>query len=182
MRGDVGYDASVSNNKIIQSNLYPTIEGDDRPFDPALFVDLAPIVIMWGGNYYAQELPQSSGWLCWDKREGITRNTFADCELAWTNMDKPARVFHHLWNGLHKGSQHGERRTHPTEKPTALFEEIGKMYCPDGLWLDVFAGTGAQMVAAERVGATCYAMEVEPLYVATLIQRMADMGLRGERA
>lgn len=167
----------VGAGHIVQSNLYPVIEGDDRPFDPAFLMDLAPIVILWGGNYFTDKLPVSSCWICWDKREDITRNNFADGELAWTNMDKPMRIFHHLWNGLHKGSQHGERRTHPTEKPVALFAEIGKMFCPQGIWLDLFAGTGAQIVAAEQVGTTCYAMEWEPLYVATTIQRLVDLGL-----
>lgn len=171
---DVG---RVAPANIIQSNLYPVIEGDDTPFDPALFIDFAPIVIMWGANYYADKLPPKACWITWDKRENITRNNFADCELAWTNMDSPARIFYHLWNGLHKGSQNGERRTHPTEKPVALFEEIGKQYADKGLWIDLFAGTGAQIVAAERSGATCYAMEYEPLYVATILDRLERMGL-----
>lgn len=167
---------TVGGNKIIQSNLYPVIEGDDRPFDPAQFLSLAPIVIMWGANYFADRLPASSCWIVWDKREDITRNTFADCELAWCNLSKPARLFHHLWNGLHKGSQHGERRTHPTEKPVALFEEIGKMFCSGGVWLDVFAGTGAQVIAAERLpDVRCFAIEIEPIYVATILERWSVM-------
>ena len=166
---------------VIQSNTYPVIEGDDRPFDPARFVDGAPIVIMWGANYYADKLPSRACWIVWDKRENITRNDFADCELAWTNQDKPSRIFYHLWNGLHKGSQHGERRTHPTEKPVALFAEIGKMYADGKLWLDLFSGTGAQIVAAEQTSATCYAMEWEPLYVAVTLDRLQKMGLEPKR-
>jgi DNA modification methylase len=161
---------------IVQSNIYPVIEGDDTPFEPAFLLDLAPIIVLWGANYYADKLPTSSGWIVWDKRENITRNNFADCELAWTNQGKPARIFYHLWNGLHKGSQHGERRVHPTEKPVALFREIGELLAPRGLWLDLFAGSGAQLVAAHESGATCYALEYEPLYVATILQRMTDLG------
>ena len=178
MKGDTKAEPTVpvGSANIVQSNLYPVIQGDDRPFDPVAFLNLAPITIMWGANYYADKLPASSCWIVWDKREDITRNTFADCELAWTNQAKPARLFHHLWNGLHKGSQHGERRTHPTEKPTALFEEIGGMFCPSGVWLDVFAGTGAQIIAAERMpDVQCFAMEIEPLYVATILERWSVM-------
>lgn len=162
---------------IVQPNAYPVIEGDDRPFQPTHFLEHAPIIIMWGANYYAHDLPISSCWITWDKRENITRNDFADCELAWCNLDKPARVFHHLWNGLHKGSQHGQARTHPTEKPVALFVEIGKMFCDGGLWLDLFAGTGAQIVAAEQTGARCYASEIEPPYIATILDRLHRMGV-----
>lgn len=167
---------TVGSANIVQSNLYPVIQGDDRPFDPAAFLGLAPVTIMWGGNYFADKLPASSCWIVWDKREDITRNTFADCELAWCNLAKPARLFHHLWNGLHKGSQHGERRTHPTEKPVALFEEIGRMFCPQGVWLDLFAGTGAQLMAAERLpDVRCFANEIEPIYVATILERWSVM-------
>ena len=80
-------------------------------------------------------------------------------------------MFHHLWNGLHKGSQHDERRTHPTEKPVALFEEIGRLFCPDGLWIDPYAGTGAQVIAAERLAAVCYAAEIEPAYCDVAVRR-----------
>lgn len=171
----------VYGKAIIQSNLYPVIEGDDTPFDPTLFTAYAPVVVMWGANYYADRLPISSGWICWDKREDITRNNFADGELAWTNQQKPMRIFHHLWNGLHKGSQHGERRLHPTEKPVALFEEVGRLFADGGLWLDLFAGSGPQLVAAERTGATCYAAEIEVLYCATILERLSQMGLSVER-
>lgn len=169
-----------SKNQIIQSNSYPVIEGDDKPFEPGWLLDMAPVVILWGANYFADKLPAVSSWICWDKREGITRNTFADCELAWCSKGGPARVFHHLWNGLHKGSQHGERRLHPTEKPIALFEEIGREYATDGLWLDFYAGSGAQMVAAEKSGSRCYAAEIEPLYGATILERMSALGLKPE--
>jgi len=168
--------------KIIQSNVYRPIHGDDKPFDPAQFLGLAEVVVLWGANYFADKLPPSSCWVCWDKREAITRNTFADCELAWCSDDSPARIFHHLWNGIHKGSQHGERRTHPTEKPVDLFKAIGAEYAPKGTWADLFAGTCAQIIAAEQTGATCFASEIEPIYVAVALERMSEMDLKPKLA
>lgn len=162
---------------IVQPNLYPVMQNDDHPFDPHEFLDVAPIVVMWGANYYADRLPAKSGWIIWDKREGITRNHFADCELAWTNQDKPSRIFYHLWNGLHRGSQVGQARYHPTEKPIALFEEIGKLLADGGLWLDLFAGSGPQFIAAENTGATCYGAEIEILYAAMILERLSKIGL-----
>ena len=182
-RSSAGFDSQgrsvgrIGPANIIQSNIYPVIEGDDHPFDPVFLLDKAPLIVLWGANYYADKLPNSSCWIVWDKRENLARNNFADCEMAWTNQQKPARIFYHLWNGLHKGSQHGERRIHPTEKPVALFAEIGKEYADKKLWVDLFAGSGAQVVAAEQTGATCYALEYEPLYVACILQRLKDMGL-----
>ena len=162
---------------IAKSNLYPAIQGDDRAFDPRPLLTHAPIVVLWGANHYSDKLPVSSRWFCWDKREGITRNSFADCELAWCSESGAARVFHHLWNGLHKGSQHDEPRSHPTEKPIALFKEIGELLAPGGLWLDTYAGTGAQILAAEQSGATCYAAEIVPEYCAMALERASTRGL-----
>lgn len=172
---------SGSKAYVIETNQYAAIEGDDRPFDPAYLLGLAPKIVLWGANYFAHVLPISSGWIIWDKREGIVRNDFADCEMAWTNQQKPARIFYHLWNGLHKGSQHGQKRLHPTEKPIALFAEIGNLLAPGGLWLDLYAGSGAQLVAAEQTAATCYAIDIEPLYVATTLERLSLMGLSPEK-
>lgn len=72
-------------------------------------------MIFWGGNYYANELPASSCWLIWDKRgdSGI-ENTFADCEIAWTNMSGPSRIYRQLWNGMIREGEH-DKRFHPTQ-------------------------------------------------------------------
>jgi DNA modification methylase len=37
--------------------------------------------------------------------------------------------------------------------------------------LDVFLGSGTTLMAAERVGRTCYGIEIDPLYVDTAIRR-----------
>lgn len=166
-----------SRNAVLQSNIYPKIQGDDKPFDPTPLLNLAPHVVLWGANHYADKLPNSPGWIIWDKREAIVRNSFADCELAWTNAQRPARVFSHLWNGIHKASQHDERRSHPTEKPIDLFEYVGQDFAPGAVWLDLYGGSGAQLIAAERTGAICLMMEIEPLYVATTLERAKYHGI-----
>lgn len=54
--------------------------------------------IIFGGNYF--ELPPTKCWLVWDKLNGD--NDFADCELAWTNLDKAVRRIQWLWNGRYE--------------------------------------------------------------------------------
>ena len=66
--------------------------------------------IIFGGNYF--DLPPSSCWLVWDKQNGA--NDFADCELAWTNLQKAVRRIYWRWNGMiRKGN---DVREHPTQK------------------------------------------------------------------
>ena len=55
--------------------------------------------IVWGGNYFCNNLPESQGWIVWDKKhpEGVN---FADCELAWTSFNVATRIFRFMWNGM----------------------------------------------------------------------------------
>lgn len=65
---------------------------------------------------------------------------------------------------------------HSTQKPLECMarpirnHEFTEVYDP-------FLGSGTTMVAAEQLGRICYAMELEPKYVAVSLQRLADMGL-----
>lgn len=52
--------------------------GDDVPFDPAHLLKFGKIVL-WGANHYASKLPDSGGWLVWDKRRGIR----LCCDIQW---------------------------------------------------------------------------------------------------
>jgi len=61
-----------------------------------------PVIVLWGGNYFADQLPASRCWLVWDKEN---TGTLADAELAWTNLDKPTRLLRHQWSGLMKASE-----------------------------------------------------------------------------
>ena len=71
--------------------------------------------IIWGGNYFANMLPASRCWLVWWKNDGLPPLTFADCEIAWTSFDKPARVFNCRWSGNNRVSKE-PRVGHPTQK------------------------------------------------------------------
>ena len=44
--------------------------------------------VIWGGNMFSHLLPQARCWLVWYKKDGLPRNDFADCELAWTSFDR----------------------------------------------------------------------------------------------
>jgi len=130
--------------------------------------------VWWGGNYYANALPPSSCWLVWDKE---TTGNFADCELAWTNQKRAARLFRHQWNGMLRESERG-RRVHPTQKPVALAVWAFGLLGEEGdVILDPFCGSGMSIAAAEQTGRVVRAMEKSEDYVAVALERMADMGL-----
>ncbi|MGB9419054.1 MAG: site-specific DNA-methyltransferase [Acidobacteriaceae bacterium] len=61
---------------------------------------------------------------------------------------------------------------HPTPKPVALIADAIKDCTARGdLVLDPFLGSGTAVIAAERSGRRCYGLELDPLYVDTIIRR-----------
>lgn len=115
--------------------------------------------IVWGGNYFG--LPATKCFLVWDKK---TNGTFADCELAWSNIDKPVRKIEHLWNGFAR-SGNEERFDHPTQKPLGVIEWCINLAPKNTLTVaDPFMGSGTTGVACANMGKTFYGIEREPKY------------------
>jgi DNA modification methylase len=124
--------------------------------------------IIWGGNYFP--LPPSKCWLVWDKQN---TGDFADCELAWTNLDKAVRKITHLWNGMiRKG---GEERYHPTQKPLEVMAWCLSQ-APDGTKtiLDPFMGSGTTLRAAKDLGRKAIGIEIEEKYCEIAAKRLAQ--------
>jgi DNA modification methylase len=61
---------------------------------------------------------------------------------------------------------------HPTVKPVALIADaILDCSARGDVVLDGFAGSGSTVIAAERVGRVCHAMDLDPIYVDTALRR-----------
>lgn len=163
---------------VAKKGKYRPIIGDDKTPDVAWLAKLAPRVIIWGGNYFAPQLPATGSWLIWDKRAGTEIvNTFADCELAWSNYGGPTRIHRQLWNGFMRTGEH-TKRVHPTQKPIALLAWC--LSFGEGLVGDFYAGSGSTLIACEQVGRSCMAMEIDPLYCDVIVERWQT--LTGKKA
>lgn len=170
----VGENGHVGGGKLAKVGTYAPIAGDDT-IDVAIEAIQviktmnAKIEIIWGGNYYANALDNSSCWIVWDKDN---TGYFADAELAWTNQDTAVRIFKHTWNGMIKGSEHGQKRVHPTQKPIALAEWCFDQYgTKANTVLDLFCGSGSTLIACETKGKTGYMMELSPSYCDVIVKR-----------
>jgi hypothetical protein len=64
-------------------------------------------------------------------------------------------------------------RTHPHEKPVDLMLRLIDK-CPPGVVLDPFAGTGATLVAAKRLGRRAVGVEIDRGYCDVIVQRLAQ--------
>jgi site-specific DNA-methyltransferase (adenine-specific) len=161
-----------------QTREYIPVHGDDAPFDPSGLLALDLPSILWGANHYASRLPDSPSWLVWDKRDDCGSNPLADCELAWTNLGGPARRIRHLWMGMLRAGD-PVTRSHPTEKPTAVMRWcLG--FCPEGIVLDPFMGSGTTLVAAKLEGRKAIGIEIEERYCEIAAKRLAQEVLQWE--
>jgi hypothetical protein len=132
--------------------------------------------VWWGANHYAAaaQLPDSSGWLVWDKQTGA--NHFADAELAWTTHRGTVRMFRHRWSGLIRESEQGHR-IHPSQKPVALAVwafGVVDAQAARGVVVDPFAGSGSTLIAAQRTRRTAALAEVEPGYCDLICRRFQE--------
>lgn len=61
---------------------------------------------------------------------------------------------------------------HPTVKPVALVADaIMDCSARNDVVLDAFCGSGTTVIAAQRTGRRCYGLELDPLYVDTIVRR-----------
>lgn len=152
---------------------YGTASWDDEP-PPRWLIDwvrsAARYSIIWGGNYF--NLPESSCWLVWDKDNG--ENDFADCELAWTNLDKAVRRLRWRWAGmLQEDMSNKEFRTHPNQKPLAVMKWAISQAPPDcAMILDPFMGSGTTLRAAKDLGRKAIGIEREERYCEDAANRL----------
>mgnify|MGYP002813257839 CR=1 FL=1 len=159
---------------------FSRVVGDDKAFDPAPFLSF-PTVVLFGANHYADRLPASSEWIVWDKRCGMASSDMADCEFVWTNRGGPARIFRHLWVGMIRASENGERKLHPTQKPLALMRWIVERYTEPGQRvLDPFCGSGTTGVACAKLGRDFVGIEISEEYAAIARRRIEAATRQGK--
>lgn len=132
--------------------------------------------VWWGANYYAHALPETANWFVWDKRvDDKYKDTQSDCELAWVKSKwSSVRIFRHVWKGMIKDSEKGQKRVHATQKPVALAEWVFDYYKDVKTVLDLFGGSGSTLIAAEKQGKQSFLMELMPAYCDVIITRWQD--------
>ncbi len=70
---------------------------------------------------------------------------------------------------------------HPTQKPVELFMRPMEFHTEVGdICYEPFLGSGTQIIAAEKLGRRCFAMEQEPQYVD--VARMRWEAFTGQKA
>jgi len=64
---------------------------------------------------------------------------------------------------------------HPTVKPVEIFAIPMRVHTrPGDICYEPFCGSGSQIIAAEKLGRVCYAMELEPVFVDVAVKRWEE--------
>ena len=125
--------------------------------------------------------------IVWDKGDGGVGAMYQQCyELIWffTNSPKSSTLGGHIAgertvNGIPniwRVGRESSKREHGAQKPVELFS-IPVLHGVDELEIvmDLFLGSGTTLIACERLGRKCRAVEISPAYVAVAIQRWVDV-------
>ena len=126
--------------------------------------------IVWGANYFIKDLPHLKNFIYWHKKGKGNDKMFNEGELAFVSCGRSVMV-DIWWNGV--GVVHsGENRTHPTQKPVALYDWIFANYAkPNDKILDTHVGSGSSRIAAHRAGLDFTGYELDPDYYAAQEKR-----------
>lgn len=155
------------------------VAGDAEPFDPAHLLRF-PRLVLFGANWYADQLPASGGWLVWDKTPRSIKDGFAasHAELAWTNLCTSVRKFSLQWGGEAHG---GEPHLHPTQKPVGLMRWALQQFTEHGqLVLDPYMGSGPVAEACLQMGRRYIGIEIREDYCAAAVSRFKQGFLFGD--
>ena len=147
---------------------------DNQRPSPDVFKELLRVarhVAIWGGNFFSDFLPMSSGWLVWRKPEAETGFSLADAELCWTNCDFAIRM---------KTINRRDGNSHPTQKPVSVMQwAIDALSLPPGATVfDPFMGSGTTGVACVRTGCNFIGCEIDAGYFAIAQRRIAEAQLQ----
>ena len=171
---DPPYGIDVTKMRLGNGNriIYRGIADWDKPLNSEYLDEIIRIskqTIIWGGNYFARYLPNSRCWLVWDKHTGA--NSFADCELAWTSLNRVVKKYDKSWVGAN--AKDTPERLHPTQKPIELMK-----WCIDMLEgetvFDPFMGSGTTGVACVQTGRNFIGVEIDPTYFAIAEKRIKE--------
>ena len=147
-----------------KKDFYRGGDWDDTTPDIRWIPDFARWFCVWGGNYFADQLPITNDILVWHKlNDG---RSFSECEFAWTNSGRQSRIKSHHWSG--------EEKEHPTQKPLPVMEWCIGYFPGASVIMDPFMGSGTTGIACMKLGRQFIGIEREPKYFGIACRRIED--------
>lgn len=138
--------------------------------------------IIWGANYFINNLYENRSWICWDKyfvKTGYV-NKADDFELAWTSFKKKAKIIRYTSVGNTSGFDKNIKvdysykgKIHPTQKPIKLYEWLLMNYAKESdKILDTHLGSGSIAIACHNLGYDLTGYEIDKEYFKAALKRI----------
>lgn len=102
------------------------------------------------------------------------------CFFGWVRGHKPPRMSDDFPTTVWQfpALSVDREKLHPTSKPVELFAiPMAQHTRPGDVCYEPFSGSGSQHVAGEQNGRLVYGLEIQPAFVAVILERLAGMGL-----
>jgi DNA modification methylase len=124
--------------------------------------------------------------IIWVKNKPVLTHSFymwqhEPCFFGWMQGHKPKRNSGDFPTSVWQVDVPvlpGVESRHPTEKPLKLFTTPILLHtAPGELCYEPFSGSGTHLAAAQVTDRRCFAMELEPAFVAVALERLSEMGL-----
>ena len=128
---------------------------DKKYFDELFRVSCNQII--WGGNYFIENLKNTQCIIIWDKMQEFSGSDF---ELAWTSFCFSSKTFR-----MSRIEAYRCGKIHPTQKPVKLYEWLLMNYAKEGdKILDTHLGSGSSRIAAYKLGFEFVGCELDKDY------------------
>jgi site-specific DNA-methyltransferase (adenine-specific)/modification methylase len=165
-----------SQGRAIKANKYKNSDWDnDFDFEPyyKIISDMRIPMIIWGGNYFPCLWNKPcKGVMFWNKNQPC--KNFSAGELAWSNLNAPARFIDYSYYGNIEGKTSASQKEHPTQKPVAVMQWC-LSHVPDAqVILDPFMGSGTTGVACVKMNRSFIGIELDPDYFEIACKRIRD--------
>jgi site-specific DNA-methyltransferase (adenine-specific) len=163
------HDTGTAKNRMYGKKRWDLFKVDERYLTELFRV--SKNIIFWGGNYYANLLPASRGWIFWQK---FSHNNlkYSHGELAWTSFDRKLEMTKIFVDGISGKSQ----VIHPTQKPIQLYDfcfQFAKVE-PGMKVLDTHLGSGSSRIAAYKNKLHFVGFEIDRDYYEKQGKRFTD--------
>lgn len=163
----------------VGDDVYENKKPDENYFKELFRVSVNQII--WGANYFTDNLPVNRCWISWYKGNPI--DSFSDFELAWTSFDQTSRSIKLESYGFnHADKRHSGKSTiHPTQKPVSLYRKLLTEYAKKGdRILDTHLGSGSSAIAAEQMGFEFTGCELSKKYYEDSVKRFKQSTVQKE--
>lgn len=123
--------------------------------------------------YHFQHEQAMMGWKKGSKPPNYSNHAYT---TVWTvnaeGRQVPVDEQSDVWAVDFDGKGRNVGNEHPTQKPLEIFARPMRVHTrPGDLVFEPFSGSGSQLVAAEKLGRCCRAIEVSPVFVDVAIRR-----------